>query len=189
MPCIAHAPSSFFFLITFFLLWAKLFDQLQSFLDYLVVRRDHEKLPSSHLYKRLYYSKENSVFKLTACLFLSSSPPWAVLAIQLFDSRQQCVCIFLLPAPWGNMGNVHFAVVVPDHHSCVREHSLYLCWNSLFKKTTYIYTYYLLQRECLTLFSCGFWWLQWKLQILWQHCFTVSDHIAFFFFLFLVIFS
>lgn len=80
------------------------------------------------LYKRLHYSKENiGVFKVTACLFLSSSPPWTVLAAQLFDRRQQCVYIFLLPALWETMRNVHFAVIVPDHHSCVHEHFLHLC--------------------------------------------------------------
>lgn len=152
MPYVAHAPTPLIFLINifffFFLLWPKLFDQLQSLaisVAYLIVKRNHESCLPLMLHKRLYYSMENiSIFKVTACLFLSTSPSWAVLAAQLLDRNQWCACIFLCSAPWVSVGDINFAVLVPDHHLCEHEHCLHSCWNSpllqgLFKNYLYLY--------------------------------------------------
>lgn len=43
---------------------------------------------------------------------------------------------------------------------------------------TYSYTYYLFQRDSLTLFTCPFCWLQRKSQMPWQCCFTLRDCLA-----------
>lgn len=74
------------------------------------------------LCKRLCCSMENiSALKVPACPFLSAWPARAVPAARLLDSTQACACIVLRSAPWVIAGDVHFAVLVPNHRCCEHE--------------------------------------------------------------------